>query len=74
MNIGTVATKGIDVAAHYTTQPMGTAGKLAFTLSGTHVNSFDTQPLPTGGSFDCTGLYGAALQSRRPRSGGTPSG
>ena len=66
VNIGTVATKGIDLAAHYT-QPIGSVGKLAFTLSGTHVNSFDTQPLPTGGSFDCTGLYGATCGAPTPK-------
>ena len=66
VNIGTVATKGIDLAAHYT-QPIGSVGKLVFTLSGTHVNSFDTQPLPTGGSFDCTGLYGATCGAPTPK-------
>ena len=59
LNIGAQVTKGIDLAAHYGMQ-LGAMGKLAFNLQGTRVQSFTTQPLPTGGSYDCAGLAGAA--------------
>jgi iron complex outermembrane receptor protein len=57
LNIGTVSTKGIDLAVHYKLD-IGAAGKLGFTLSGVYTKDFLTQPLPTGGSFDCAGYWG----------------
>jgi outer membrane receptor protein involved in Fe transport len=42
-------------------------GKLATQLTGTAVNAFVTQPLPTGGSFDCAGLYGSTCGSPTPK-------
>ncbi len=65
-NIGTIVTKGYDLAARYA-MGMASAGKLAFTLSGTYVTDWSTQPLPTGGSFDCTGLYGATCNAPTPK-------
>ena len=66
VNIGTIITKGYDLSARYAMN-VGGAGKLAFTLSGTHVTDWSTQPLPTGGSFDCTGLYGATCGAPTPK-------
>jgi iron complex outermembrane receptor protein len=57
VNIGSISTKGIDLAVHYT-MDIGPAGKLGFSLSGTRTLDFDTQPLPTGGAYDCVGYYG----------------
>ena len=66
VNIGTITTKGYDLAARYM-QPVGSMGKLAFTLSGTYVTDWSTQPLPTGASYDCTGLYGATCNAPTPK-------
>jgi iron complex outermembrane recepter protein len=66
VNIGTIVTKGYDLAARYAMNA-GNEGKLAFTLSGTYVTDWSTQPLPTGGSFDCTGLYGATCGAPTPK-------
>jgi outer membrane receptor protein involved in Fe transport len=57
LNIGTVSTKGIDLAVHYRAD-IGAAGKLGFTLSSTYTKDFLTQPLPTGGRYDCAGYWG----------------
>ena len=65
VNIGTVSTKGIDLASHYTLD-IGPAGKLGFTLSGTRVLNFLTQPLPTGGAYDCVGYYGTTCYAPTP--------
>jgi outer membrane receptor protein involved in Fe transport len=37
---------------------VGNLGKLSFNLTGTYVKDFMTQPLPTGGSYDCAGYWG----------------
>ena len=65
VNIGTVSTKGIDLASHYTLD-IGAAGKLGFNLSGTRVLNFLTQPLPTGGAFDCVGYFGTTCYAPTP--------
>ena len=66
VNIGTITTKGYDLAARYA-MDMGSVGKLSFTLSGTYVTDWSTQPLPTGGSYDCTGLYGSTCDAPTPK-------
>ncbi len=65
-NIGKVETKGIDLASHYGFT-MGSYGKMNLALSGTHVSKWDTQPLPTGSSFDCTGYFGSTCGSPTPK-------
>ena len=65
VNIGTVSTKGIDLAAHYTLD-IGAGGKLGFSMSGTRVLDFLTQPLPTGGAYDCVGYYGTTCLAPTP--------
>ena len=64
-NIGKIETKGFDLAGRYSLG-VGNMGKLAFTLSGTYVTDWSTQPLPNGPSFDCTGLYGATCGAPTP--------
>jgi outer membrane receptor protein involved in Fe transport len=66
VNIGTVTTKGVDVASHYL-YDIGSMGKLSFNLAGTYVNSFDTQPLPTGGTYDCVGYFGTTCLAPIPK-------
>ena len=65
-NIGTVRTKGIDFAAHYSFT-MGSFGKLGLGLSGNKTSKWDTQPLPTGAAFDCTGYFGSTCGSPTPK-------
>jgi iron complex outermembrane receptor protein len=66
VNIGTVITKGVDVASHYLLD-IGSMGKLTFNLAGTYVNSFQTQPLPTSASYDCVGYYGTTCLDPIPK-------
>ncbi len=54
INIGQVETSGIDLESNYHTT-MGHMGRLSLNLTGTYTNKFETQPLPTGGSYDCAG-------------------
>jgi outer membrane receptor protein involved in Fe transport len=65
LNIGTVSTKGVDLAAHYRLDA-GAAGKFSFSLADTYTKDFLTQPLPTGGSFDCAGYWGATCGAPLP--------
>jgi outer membrane receptor protein involved in Fe transport len=65
-NIGQLRTKGIDIASHYKLN-MGTAGKLNFSLTGTKVNAFLTQPLPQSGAYDCTGYFGSTCGAPTPK-------
>jgi iron complex outermembrane receptor protein len=65
LNIGTVSTKGVDVAGHYRLD-IAQAGRLSFNFSGTYTKDFLTQPLPTGGSFDCAGFWGTTCGAPLP--------
>jgi iron complex outermembrane receptor protein len=65
-NIGTLSTKGADLAAHYRLN-IGSAGKLAFNLAGTYTRDFLTQPLPTGAAFDCAGFWGSTCGAPLPK-------
>ncbi len=64
-NIGTVQTAGFDFKGHYRIDA-GSMGKVILDLVGTHVNSFVTQPLPGGGSYDCVGLWGSTCNAPTP--------
>ena len=57
-NIGQIATKGTDLVARYRWD-LGGKGRLNFGLTGTYLKDFLTQPLPTGASYNCAGLWGA---------------
>jgi iron complex outermembrane receptor protein len=65
VNIGHVSTQGLDLASHYSLD-IGPAGKLGFSLSGTRVLNFLTQPLPTGGAYDCVGYFGTTCGAPTP--------
>ncbi len=65
-NIGNVSTSGIDLKSHYRWD-LGSMGKLAMDLVGTKAISFVTQPLPTGGSYDCVGLWGSTCNAPLPK-------
>jgi len=65
-NIGVISTRGIDLNAHYRLD-MGSFGKLGFTLTGTEVINFDTQPIASiPGSYDCAGYFGSTCGSPTP--------
>jgi outer membrane receptor protein involved in Fe transport len=57
-NLGSVKTSGIDFGLNWT-QPISEWGSLGVAFQGTYVRTFETQPLPNGGSYDCAGYYGS---------------
>ena len=65
-NVGINSTKGLDLAAHYR-QDIGKAGRLSFGLVGTYTKDFLLQPVPSGGEYDCAGLYGATCGAPLPK-------
>ena len=65
-NVGINSTKGLDLAAHYR-QDIGKAGRLSFGLAGTYTKDFLLQPVPSGGQYDCAGLYGATCGAPLPK-------
>ena len=65
-NIGKITTAGIDLKSHYR-MDVGSMGRLAFDLVGTRAQSFVTQPLPTGGSYDCAGFWGTTCNAPLPK-------
>jgi iron complex outermembrane receptor protein len=66
VNIGKIKTRGIDVAGHYQLDA-GSAGKLGFSFSGTHVIDYLTQPIPSRGSYDCAGYFGTTCLAPTPK-------
>ena len=66
LNIASITTKGVDLAARYGTN-VGGMGKLNFTLSGTYVTDWSTVAGPGVGSYDCTGYYGASCGAPTPK-------
>ena len=66
VNIGTVSTKGIDVAGRYRLEMGPSLGKIDFGLSGTYTKNFLTQPLPNGPEFDCAGFWGTTCGAPLP--------
>ena len=64
-NIGQIATKGTDLVARYRWD-LGGKGRLNFGLTGTYTKDFLTQPLPTGASYNCAGLWGATCGAPLP--------
>jgi iron complex outermembrane recepter protein len=65
-NIGTLSTKGLDVAGRYRLEMGPALGKVDFSISGTYTKDFNTQPLPGGASFDCAGYWGATCGAPVP--------
>ena len=47
-------------------QPIQDWGSVGVTLVGTYLNSFETTPIPGGGSYDCAGLYGPTCGTPLP--------
>jgi outer membrane receptor protein involved in Fe transport len=65
LNIGSVSTKGLDLAAHYRLDA-GLVGKFTFNLSDTYTLHFDVQPITGGASYDCAGYWGATCEAPLP--------
>jgi outer membrane receptor protein involved in Fe transport len=65
LNVGSVQTKGFDLAAHYRLDA-GIVGKFTFNLSDTYTINFLTQPITGGASFDCAGYWGATCGAPLP--------
>ena len=61
-NTGFLKTSGVDLEANYRfgLADVGLSGwgSVALNLVGTWTNTFETQPVTGGGSFDCVGYYG----------------
>jgi len=57
LNLGSLATKGIDLEANYKFE-IGGAGSLGVQLIGTYLEELVTEPLPNNPTYDCAGLYG----------------
>jgi iron complex outermembrane receptor protein len=64
-NIGTVSTKGIDLASRYLLD-VGSMGKVALSLQGTRVLNFFTEPLTNGPAYNCAGYFGTTCGSPTP--------
>ncbi|HLK26433.1 MAG TPA: TonB-dependent receptor [Caulobacteraceae bacterium] len=66
-NTGFVKTSGLDINAAYNTRfkdwGMGDWGSIGFDFSGTYTFTFDVEPSPKIGHFDCSGFYGAVCSN-----------
>jgi len=70
-NLGQLRTQGVDVSAAYRL-PLAMVGldrfgRVDLTFDGTLLDDLVTQPLPTGGSFDCAGRYGTICGIPAPK-------
>jgi outer membrane receptor protein involved in Fe transport len=66
INTGSTQTKGIDTELNYSLDMGGNAGRLAFQLIGTWVDSFAVAPLTGSPTYDCVGLYGLTCLAPTP--------
>jgi outer membrane receptor protein involved in Fe transport len=64
-NIGTISTKGIDLATHYT-YDMGAWGKAGVQLLGTRVLNFFVAPIAGGAAYNCAGYWGSTCGAPTP--------
>ncbi|HEY2465332.1 MAG TPA: TonB-dependent receptor [Steroidobacteraceae bacterium] len=63
-NIGTISTKGIDLASHYSFDTG--YGKLGFQLLGTRVLNSFTAPIAGGAAYNCAGYWGTTCNAPTP--------
>ncbi len=64
-NLSKLKTSGFDVTASYNMR-LHNLGKLNFTLVGTYLKEFITEPIPGLGEYDCAGLFGATCGTPLP--------
>ena len=69
-NTGFVKTKGVDVSANYRANfsdfSLPDWGSLSATVVGTYTDSYLTQPVTGGGTYECAGLYGVTCNVPLP--------
>ncbi len=70
-NIGSISTKGVDLAARYT-YDTGAWGKVSFNLTGTRLLNFFVQPLTNGPAYNCAGYWGTTCSEGSPADGPLP--
>ena len=63
-NIGTISTKGIDLASHYSFDTG--YGKVGIQLLGTRVLNFFTAPIAGGPAYNCAGYWGTTCNAPNP--------
>jgi iron complex outermembrane recepter protein len=63
-NIGTISTKGIDLASHYSIDTG--YGKVGIQLLGTRVLNFYTAPIAGGAAYNCAGYWGTTCGAPTP--------
>jgi len=63
-NIGTISTKGIDLASHYSFDTG--YGKVGIQLLGTRVLNFYTAPIAGGAAYNCAGYWGTTCGAPTP--------
>jgi outer membrane receptor protein involved in Fe transport len=66
INIGGLATSGVDVNFLWSGIGLGGAGKLGVSLEGTYLDTFTQDPGPGLGTIDCKGLYNAPCGVKIP--------
>lgn len=66
LNLGYEKTAGADVSLNYL-QSIGSWGSLRFNFIGTYTASFDVEPYPGSGDYNCAGYFGATCLNPRPK-------
>ncbi|MEO8675912.1 MAG: TonB-dependent receptor [Casimicrobiaceae bacterium] len=64
-NLGSYKTTGIDFTLNWNT-PIKNYGSASVSFNATYLDTFITQPLPGGDSYDCAGLYGVTCGTPLP--------
>lgn len=67
INIGTLATRGIDFGANYGMKLPNALGRINFAYNGTLLDTYEVEELPGDGSYDCVGYYNGAGKCGQPR-------
>jgi iron complex outermembrane recepter protein len=66
LNLGYEKENGADVSLNYT-QSVGPWGSVNFNLIGTYTASFDTEPYPGSGDYNCAGYFGDTCGNPLPK-------
>lgn len=65
-NLSKEKTEGIDIGANYR-QSLGSMGRLDLSLIGTWLKTFEQEPTPGLGTYDCVGYWGATCGTPIPK-------
>jgi outer membrane receptor protein involved in Fe transport len=66
INIGSLATKGIDLQVGYNNLQIGNLGKLNFSLQATKADELITDPGPGLSPYECVGFYSSSCGTPTP--------